>query len=173
MFVISSDSGIELNASRSRPRSGISKGATINERHYSPEPVNHFAISARFLYNVTLETPWPENALPRCRVLHKLPVVLSAPAVHEFFQHVCNVRNRAALMTAYGAGSRVSEAVSLQVGAGTKSIHTSGDGMVRAGGKRVHTSVIAACTKQADSQSAAGWQPAPQSTSACATRGGL
>jgi site-specific recombinase XerD len=88
----------------------------INERQYSPESVNHFVLSAKFLYNVTLETPWPEGALPRCRVPHKLPVVLSPVEVEEFFQHVCTIRNRAALMTAYGAGLRVSEVVSLQVG---------------------------------------------------------
>jgi site-specific recombinase XerD len=36
--------------------------------------------------------------------------------VAEFFQHVCTIRYRAALMTAYGAGLRVSEVVSLQIG---------------------------------------------------------
>jgi site-specific recombinase XerD len=45
-----------------------------------------------------------------------LPVVLSAPEVHEFFQHVCTIRYRAALMTAYGAGLRVSEVANLKVG---------------------------------------------------------
>jgi integrase/recombinase XerD len=88
----------------------------INERQYSAESVNHFVLSAKFLYNVTLETPWPEGALPRCRVPHKLPVVLSATEVSEFFQHVCTIRYRAALMTAYGGGLRVSEVVSLQIG---------------------------------------------------------
>jgi site-specific recombinase XerD len=87
----------------------------INERQYSPESVNHFAVAAKFLYNVTLETPWPEDALPRCRVPHQLPVVLSATEVSEFFQHVCTIRYRAALMTAYGAGLRVSEVVALQI----------------------------------------------------------
>jgi site-specific recombinase XerD len=88
----------------------------INQRQYSPESVNHFVAAAKFLYHVTLETPWPEDALPRCRVPHKLPVVLSPVEVDEFFQHVPTIRNRAALMTAYGAGLRVSEVVSLQVG---------------------------------------------------------
>ena len=88
----------------------------INQRRYSPESVNAFVSGAKFLYNVTLETPWPEGALPRARVPHKLPVVLSAPEVEEFFQHVCTIRYRAALMTAYGAGLRVSEVVRLQVG---------------------------------------------------------
>jgi len=49
-------------------------------------------------------------------VPHTLPVVLSATEVDEFFQHVCTIRYRAALMTAYGAGLRVSEVVALQVG---------------------------------------------------------
>jgi site-specific recombinase XerD len=88
----------------------------MNERQYSAESVNHFVVSAKFLYNVTLETPWAEDALPRCRVPHKLPVVLSATEVSEFFQHVCTIRYRAALMTAYGAGLRVSEVVALQIG---------------------------------------------------------
>ncbi|MGO9261068.1 MAG: hypothetical protein ACLQU1_32880 [Bryobacteraceae bacterium] len=39
---------------------------------------------------------------------YKLPVVLSAMEVTEFFRHVCTIRYRAALMTAYGAGLRVS-----------------------------------------------------------------
>lgn len=88
----------------------------INERRLSPESVNAFISAARFLYNVTLETPWPDHALPRCRVPEKLPVVLSAAEVHELFQHVCSIRYRAALMTAYGAGLRVSEVVNLQLG---------------------------------------------------------
>ena len=88
----------------------------INERRYSAESVNHFAISAKFLYNITLETPWPDDALPRCRVPYRLPVVLSVIEVSEFFQHVCTIRYRAALMTAYGAGLRVSEVVSLHIG---------------------------------------------------------
>jgi site-specific recombinase XerD len=87
----------------------------LNERRLSPDAVNQFVSAAKFLYNVTLETPWPEGVLPRARVPHKLPVVLSATEVHEFFQHVCTIRYRAALMTAYGAGLRVSEVVGLRV----------------------------------------------------------
>jgi len=88
----------------------------INQRGLSPESVNQFVSATKFLYLVTLETPWPEGALPRCRVPHRLPVVLSATEVSEFFQHVCTIRYRAALMTAYGAGLRVSEVVALQIG---------------------------------------------------------
>ena len=86
-----------------------------NERRLSPDAVNQFVSAAKFLYNVTLETPWPEKALPRARVPHRLPVVLSAEEIAEFFRHVCTLRYRAALMTAYGAGLRVSEVVALRV----------------------------------------------------------
>lgn len=88
----------------------------INERRLSPDAVNQFVSAAKFLYNITLETPWPEGALPRCRVPQKLPVVLSPTETYEFFQHVCTIRYRAALMTAYGAGLRVSEVIALRVG---------------------------------------------------------
>jgi integrase/recombinase XerD len=88
----------------------------INDYHYSPQSVNTFVSAARFLYHETLEMPWPDGALPRPRMPHKLPVVLSATEVDEFFQHVCTIRYRAALMTAYGAGLRVSEVVSLKLG---------------------------------------------------------
>jgi integrase/recombinase XerD len=87
-----------------------------NERRLSPDSINQFVSAAKFLYNVTLETPWPERVLPRAHVPYKLPVVLSAMEVSEFFQHVSTIRYRAALMTAYGAGLRVSEVVSLHVG---------------------------------------------------------
>src|SRR5271157_1499417 len=87
-----------------------------NERRLSPESVNQFVSAAKFLCNVTLETPWPENVLPRARVPHKLPVVLREAETYEFFQQVSTIRYRAALMTAYGSGLRVSEVVTLQVG---------------------------------------------------------
>ncbi len=88
----------------------------INDCRYSPEAVNTFVSAAKFFYTVTLETPWPDGALPRCRVPLKLPVVLSAAEIEAFFYHVCTIRYRAALMIAYGAGLRVAEVVVLQVG---------------------------------------------------------
>jgi site-specific recombinase XerD len=88
----------------------------INERRFSPDAINQFVSAARFLYNVTLETPWAEGVLPRARAAYKLPVILSQMEVEEFFQHVCTIRYRAALMTAYGAGLRVNEVVCLQAG---------------------------------------------------------
>jgi len=87
----------------------------LNEKHHSAPAVNQFVSAARFLYQVTLDITWPEKALPRVRVSHQLPVVLSPAEVDAFFRHVGTLRYRAALMTAYGAGLRVSEVVRLKI----------------------------------------------------------
>jgi integrase/recombinase XerD len=87
----------------------------LNEKQQSPETVNQFVSAAKFLYWQTLESVWPDRALPRVRVPHKLPVVLSVAEVEAFFRHVGTLRYRAALMTAYGAGLRVSEVVRLRI----------------------------------------------------------
>jgi site-specific recombinase XerD len=87
----------------------------LNGRRLSPESINQFVSSAKFLYRVTLEAPWPEEALTRARVPHRLPVVLSPEEVALLFDHVPSLRCRAALMACYGAGLRVSEAVALKV----------------------------------------------------------
>lgn len=76
----------------------------INERRYSPESVNGFVSAAKFPYNVNLDTPWPDDALPRCRTPLKLPVVLSAAEVDEFFQHVCTSRRDTVLPTSPSRG---------------------------------------------------------------------
>lgn len=46
---------------------------------------------------------------------HELPVVLSPDEVSLFFQHIPSLKHRAVLMLCYGAGLRISEAVSVKV----------------------------------------------------------
>jgi site-specific recombinase XerD len=87
----------------------------VQVRGYSPDTINQFVSAAKFFYNVTLETPWPDNALPRARVPYRLPVILSVEELERFFAKVPVVRYRAGLMVAYGAGLRVGEVVALRV----------------------------------------------------------
>ena len=88
----------------------------IEERKLSPESVNCFTMAAQFLYLTTLELPWSKAHFPRQHVPGKLPVVLSPTEVAIFFEHIGISKLRAVLMTCYGAGLRISEAVSLKVG---------------------------------------------------------
>jgi integrase/recombinase XerD len=87
----------------------------LNDLHYSPEAVNQSVSAIKFLYVVTLEMPWSDEHFPRAKRPHKLPVVLSQEEVVRFFDFVPSLRYRAALMTCYGAGLRIGEAVALQV----------------------------------------------------------
>ena len=87
-----------------------------NDRRMSPESVNCFTSAAKFLYQTTLELPWSQAHFVRSRVPERLPVVLSATEVAQFFEAIGILKHRAVLMTCYGAGLRITEAVSLKVG---------------------------------------------------------
>jgi integrase/recombinase XerD len=87
----------------------------LHERKLSPHSINCFVAAVEFLYLVTLEMPWGKHCIPRVRVAEKLPVVLSPEQVERFFEKVAGLKYRAALMTCYGAGLRISEAVNLKV----------------------------------------------------------
>jgi integrase/recombinase XerD len=87
----------------------------LNERKLSPESINQCIAALKFLYLVTLELPWTDEYFPHVRRAYKLPVVLSQEEVLAFFDHIPSLKYRAALMVCYGAGLRISEAVSLKV----------------------------------------------------------
>ena len=87
----------------------------LEECKFSAASVNTCTSAMQFLYLTTLEMPWSKEDFARPRVEHKLPVVPSPDDVHRLFQHIPGIKNRAALMTCFGAGLRVSEAVSLKI----------------------------------------------------------
>lgn len=87
----------------------------LNDRKLSPEGVNQSVSALKFLYLVTLEMPWSDVDFPRVKRAQRLPVVLSHEEVVQFFDYVPSLKYRAALMTCYGAGLRVAEAVALRV----------------------------------------------------------
>ena len=87
----------------------------LHEKKLSPESINTFVSAVQFLYLTTLEMPWGKECFPRVRRAHKLPVVLSPDEVARFFAAVPSLKYRAALMTCYGAGLRISEAVALKI----------------------------------------------------------
>jgi len=84
------------------------------ERKLSPQSINTFVSAVQFLYLVTLEMHWDKHDFPRARLEEKLPVVLAPDEVQCFLDQVTGVKYRAVLLTCYGAGLRISEAVSLK-----------------------------------------------------------
>jgi site-specific recombinase XerD len=60
----------------------------LNERKLSPETINQYISSVKFLYLTTLEMPWTDEYFPHVRRPHKLPVVLSQEEALAFFDNV-------------------------------------------------------------------------------------
>ena len=60
----------------------------IEQRQLSPQSINCFVSAATFLDTVTLEMQWSDAQFTRLKVPQKLPAVLSAAEVTDFFQQV-------------------------------------------------------------------------------------
>jgi integrase/recombinase XerD len=87
----------------------------VNEKHASWSYYNQALAALRFLYRVTLGKKWVLDGIVCPKQQKKLPVVLSPIEITQFFEAIPNLKHRAMLMTAYAAGLRVSEVVSLRV----------------------------------------------------------
>jgi site-specific recombinase XerD len=77
--------------------------------------LNQTVCALRFFYGVTLMRDEMPERIPYAREPRKLPVVLSADEVVRFLEAIPGLKTRTALTTAYAAGLRASEAVSLKV----------------------------------------------------------
>jgi len=77
--------------------------------------LNQTVCALRFFYGVTLDRSEIPERIAYARTPRKLPVILSADEVVRFLEAVPSLKARTALTTAYAAGLRASEAVSLKV----------------------------------------------------------
>jgi site-specific recombinase XerD len=73
------------------------------------------AFALRFFYNVTLKVTWSMQHIPVPKARRALPVVLSLEVILQFLESIANIQLRAIVMTAYAAGLRTSEVLSLKV----------------------------------------------------------
>jgi integrase/recombinase XerD len=77
---------------------------------------NQAVCALKFLYRVTLQVAWPVEQIPYGRKPRKLPSVLSQEEVVRLVEAVRHPVCRMALLTAYAAGLRITETVSLKPG---------------------------------------------------------
>lgn len=87
----------------------------LKNRPLAPNTYNVHIYALRFFYCITLRLPLRKLDLPTTKVTYKLPSILSADEVKRIIQAVGNSKHRALLITIYGAGLRVSEAVNLRM----------------------------------------------------------
>ena len=78
--------------------------------------LNQTVCALRFFCGVTLGHGEIPERIPYAREPRKLPIVLNGDEIVRFLEAVPSLKTRAALTTAYAAGLRASEAVSLKVG---------------------------------------------------------
>jgi site-specific recombinase XerD len=88
----------------------------LTERKLAASSCNVAASAFQFFYRVTLKRSAAEFALPRPKQPQKLPQILAREEVARLLAATENTKHRAMLMTAYGAGLRVSELCHLKVG---------------------------------------------------------
>ena len=81
----------------------------------SPTSINASVSALRFLFTVTLGRGDAQLGLTTVRQPRKLPVVLSVPEVARLLDAAPDLKYRAALSLAYGAGLRASEVVGLKI----------------------------------------------------------
>jgi site-specific recombinase XerD len=87
----------------------------VETKKASPASRKMHVAGIKFLYEVTLRRPEVVAAIPWPKVAHGVPVILSGSEVTTLLDAVESIKHRAVIMTAYGAGLRVSEVCSLQI----------------------------------------------------------
>lgn len=86
----------------------------VETKHASWSVFNQTVCALRFLYGTTLRQPALIEHIPFPRQPKSLPVVLSPAELGRFFTAIANLKHRTVLMTMYGAGLRLSEALAVR-----------------------------------------------------------
>ena len=87
----------------------------IRERSLATASVNQAGCAFRFFYGTVLGQDGASFQIPLQRAPQALPELLSRQELARLFAHACHPRARLFLMTAYGAGLRLSELCGLRI----------------------------------------------------------
>jgi integrase/recombinase XerD len=85
------------------------------KRGVSRTTINATITGLRFFFEITLEDPVRMKQMSHVRVERKLPVILSVEEVTQLIGAAPNLKSKAALSVAYGAGLRAREVCSLKI----------------------------------------------------------
>ena len=85
------------------------------KRGVSRTTINATISGLRFFFEITVEDPARMKQMSHVRVERKLPVILSVEEVARLIGAAPNLKSKAALSVAYGAGLRASEVCSLKI----------------------------------------------------------
>jgi len=87
----------------------------ISDKKLCVSTVNTYNAALRFLFAVTMNRTLNYRQIPRLKQTRSLPEILNKNEVAQIFDCANSLRNKAILMTIYGAGLRISEVCNLKV----------------------------------------------------------
>ena len=87
----------------------------IQERKLAWASCNIVTQGLKFFYRVTLKRGEAQFGIPSARAPQKLPQILAREEVAALLEKTVNLKHRAVLMTAYGAGLRLNEVCHLKL----------------------------------------------------------
>src|SRR5678815_3291823 len=87
----------------------------VNEKKTGSATQHMYIAAIKFLYATTLARPEVVANIPWPKRSQTLPDILTGEEVERLFQQIESIKHRAILMTAYGAGLRISEACALKI----------------------------------------------------------
>lgn len=88
----------------------------VRQKAASPSRFNQVRCALHFFFRVTLGRNWILDRIRCQKYSKKLPVILGKDEIRRLFAAAENIKTKAMLMTLYGAGLRVSEVVTLEIG---------------------------------------------------------
>jgi len=88
----------------------------VRERKAKPATLRMYVAALKFLYATTLRRPEVVARIPWPQVPERLPDILTPTEIVQLLQAVRSLKHRVVIMLAYGAGLRIGEVCSLQVG---------------------------------------------------------
>jgi len=87
----------------------------LEQKKAGPATRKMHVAGIKFLYEVTLRRPEVVAAIPWPKVAHNVPEILSGSEVAGLLDAIDSIKHRGIVMTAYGAGLRISEVCALKV----------------------------------------------------------
>lgn len=87
----------------------------VHERRVSYSTFNVAVSAFRFFYAHTVQVGWSVERIPYRRKPRRLPVITGRDEVRRLLHGAASLKHRTLLMTIYGAGLRLSEAIHLRV----------------------------------------------------------
>jgi integrase/recombinase XerD len=88
----------------------------LEVKHVAPSTLGTYVAALKFLYGVTLDRPEVAARIPRPKVPHTLPDILSFEEVTALLDALGSIRYRAVVTTLYSSGLRIAEACALKPG---------------------------------------------------------